>query len=723
MKLKRANFRRLAYGAGVIAIALALTLVVSAVVPDIAELALAEFKQVVGPGLLGVKPRGDLSALAVNSGPLIPGAHGGDVVITPTYDVVNFPGNGVPVLQTPHSVPNSYLAGTSYFRGIWGPSTAEIHFSKIDTERNYDYVWIGRSDKSVYGTKVSGLYQDYWMGTSWGLNEPVYEWIQTDSSVQSWGYSADQFSGIWSNPDFNSVVPVKLSTIYGGGYYKNYEDVRWTVSVRGASAIKLHFKSIDLENNYDFLYFTDGNGYTAPGITGGAYKTSGYSTNYMQGSSIQVRLTSDSTVTYTGFELDQVYIQWQYGAFFGGYGPRVTTTVYTQTKSLGRGVFQTTGSLRDVNDPYTFAELDRTDSAGKRIKQIAYAPELPADFQECDPYYPQVGECRIHHFYPAAFEFKIRISDGSGPITVEDVYRDDTNPLPQAYSANVQFNCGPSVGIAWPLVTVSCGVNFSPTPNAVSQSIQIVWDTGRYEGRVLIPVSNGAGTTLTNAVGVIWRLKANTGTEGYYTFSAMTRIIIADDITGYSGSGASYWTDHYNLFASDVVASYTPTGGANHGWVQGMLDFGNDARRFSRDIRLADFASSGWRDKYTAANGWREMDNRHTYFTYNEAGMDAIAWARVRGPLKVAHTVTFMYLQYQPNAGAGTWYTLVAADGLYDTSWSIPLKPAGGFFMPAATWGWSGYNSRHTSPYGSFRMDVRIDGGLVAQISFYYAAT
>lgn len=700
----------------------------SSVAPSLAQWALAEVKQVLGPGVFGSNQPANVNALAVNSGPLIPGAHGGDVVITPTYDKVNFPSTGTPVMQTPHLVPNSYLAGTFYYRGMWAPNTAEIHFSKIDSERNYDYVWIGRSDRSVYGTKVSGLYQDYWMGTNWGLNEPVYEWIQTDSSVQSWGYSADQFSGIWSNPNFNSAVPIKLSTIYGGGNYANSEDVRWSISVRGAAALQIHFKTIDTESYYDYIYLTDGTGYTAPGISG--HYTTGYTTPFMQGSSIQLRLTSDGSVTYTGFEVDQVNIQWQYGAFFAGYGPRANTVIYGQSKTFGRGVFLTSGSPRDVNDVYTFNEFDRTDSAGKRIKQVAYAPELPGDYTECDPYYPQAGECRIHHFEPAAFEFKIRISDGSGPITIEDVYRDDTNPLPSGTNLNwqAQFGCGPSIGIAMPPLTFSCGVNFQPTANGWSSSVQVTYDAGRYEGRVLIPVANGAGTSVSKAVGVIWRLKANTGTETFYSFYTMTHVIIVDEIQGYSGSGTYWWNEYHNadgIFASDVVIPYTPTGGANHGWVQGMLDFGNSASHFSKDIRLGDFTMSGWRDQYTSTNGWREMDNRHTYFLNNEAGSDAVAWARVRGPLSVAHTVTFTYYQYRadPNGNLGTWYQLGSGNGVYDPSWPIPLHPSGSYFMPSATWIWTNYNPVGVSRYGSYQVEIRVDGGLAALLSFYLAAS
>lgn len=77
--------------------------------------------------------------------------------------------------------------------------------------------------------------------------------------------------------------------------YSNNSNLTWTVSENMAYKIRVHFEYIDVENGYDYVKTSAGDSWT------GRY--SGWS-NWVNGSSINITLTSDSSITYTGFKID-----------------------------------------------------------------------------------------------------------------------------------------------------------------------------------------------------------------------------------------------------------------------------------------------------------------------------------------------------------------------------------------------------------------------------------
>ena len=83
-------------------------------------------------------------------------------------------------------------------------------------------------------------------------------------------------------------------------YPDNY-DHTWTVEISGAKEISLHFKYIDVEKGYDYLYIKDANNKVVA-------KYSGYYsdvwTPVVKGSIVHIQLTSDVAVNYTGFYID-----------------------------------------------------------------------------------------------------------------------------------------------------------------------------------------------------------------------------------------------------------------------------------------------------------------------------------------------------------------------------------------------------------------------------------
>ena len=85
--------------------------------------------------------------------------------------------------------------------------------------------------------------------------------------------------------------------------YTNNYDNTWTITKSGASKIRIHFTSdTEVENTYDFLYFYDGSGTQIWKKTGaiGAFWT-----DWVNGDTVKVRLTTDYSVTKYGFKVDQ----------------------------------------------------------------------------------------------------------------------------------------------------------------------------------------------------------------------------------------------------------------------------------------------------------------------------------------------------------------------------------------------------------------------------------
>lgn len=634
------------------------------------------------PTIGGLAPTAP-GAQVVNPGPGIPGQGWGEAAVTLTYwkgDVVH---------ETVHPVPNNYWAGTGTgWRALWAPARVQAFFTTIDTEANYDYVWVGRVDESVRGGKVSGVRQNAWLTSNWGLMESPYTVIKTDYSVQSWGYRADQFVGIWTNSSPYSCVnycgvPIKLSTIQGNLRYLNNDDIRWSISVRGAQQLRLHFTRIDVETNYDFITVTDEKGYSIR-RTG---TTNDYTTSWMEGGRLEVKLTSDGSVIWTGFDIDRVDVRWGWGGFFSGWGPR---------DSYGAQAFSFIGGdLRVDNDLKTFTEMDATLSAGKRIKHVAFAA-LPADSYSCGWW-----GCVYDWYDTVAFEFKIRINDGAGPILVNDIQMDETQPLPPGTGWTAKFGASIGVGFSFYGLNAGIGVEFSPDPGS-SGPVKNFGSNSR-EAAVYIPVVD-QGRSRDKAVGVVWKLGAVSGTEGYYPFKALTHVYwVHTQMYCFSSCGTT--KDYVHQYASDVV-EYSATPGETRGWVNGVLDYGQNANRFSnREHRIADLTMSGWRDNYDANNGWKEMDSRHSYFTTNEAGADAVSWMRLFGKLQNSHTVAFKYYSWTNSA-----WSLFRTD-----SSTTKANPPGGYYQPSGTWVWSNPTT------GSYKVDVTIDGALVAQLTFYVA--
>jgi len=84
--------------------------------------------------------------------------------------------------------------------------------------------------------------------------------------------------------------------------YPNNYDRWWAISETGAGQIRVHFTQLDVEQGWDYVYIYDGD-YNLVASYTGSYRD--LWTDWVTGSTIRVRLVSDSSVTAYGFTIDR----------------------------------------------------------------------------------------------------------------------------------------------------------------------------------------------------------------------------------------------------------------------------------------------------------------------------------------------------------------------------------------------------------------------------------
>ena len=87
--------------------------------------------------------------------------------------------------------------------------------------------------------------------------------------------------------------------------YANSAKLTRTISVPGAKYLRLVVEKLDVENNYDFLTIKDATGGVLERLTG---KGDNITTDYVEGDTLTVEFTSDSSQTAWGFAIKEVQI-------------------------------------------------------------------------------------------------------------------------------------------------------------------------------------------------------------------------------------------------------------------------------------------------------------------------------------------------------------------------------------------------------------------------------
>ena len=122
----------------------------------------------------------------------------------------------------------------------------------------------------------------------------------------------DIFYFYYSGHDGADIVTSNPTTLYiqSPHFYPNNYDREWWISSSNAAYIRVHFETLDLENNYDYLYLGDTE------IDSFYYQAlTGYRTNFwsdwipvLNDNRIYLNLETDSTITGWGFRIDQIQV-------------------------------------------------------------------------------------------------------------------------------------------------------------------------------------------------------------------------------------------------------------------------------------------------------------------------------------------------------------------------------------------------------------------------------
>lgn len=95
-------------------------------------------------------------------------------------------------------------------------------------------------------------------------------------------------------------VPMRLQSDHD---YTNNFDYTWTIQEAGASNIRAHFDTIDVERGYDFVRVLDGNDRVVATYTGASTDVT---TPDVPGDTIRIQLVTDYSVVRWGFSIDYV---------------------------------------------------------------------------------------------------------------------------------------------------------------------------------------------------------------------------------------------------------------------------------------------------------------------------------------------------------------------------------------------------------------------------------
>ncbi|MBY0515534.1 MAG: S8 family serine peptidase [Bacteriovoracaceae bacterium] len=109
-----------------------------------------------------------------------------------------------------------------------------------------------------------------------------------------------------NEPDAGSWRSEGLAQVFESAHpYANSAKITRNISVPGAKFIRLTVKKLDVESNYDFLTVKDAAGNVIEKLTG---KLNDYQTDYVQGETINLEFTSDSSQSAWGYLVEEVQV-------------------------------------------------------------------------------------------------------------------------------------------------------------------------------------------------------------------------------------------------------------------------------------------------------------------------------------------------------------------------------------------------------------------------------
>jgi hypothetical protein len=141
-----------------------------------------------------------------------------------------------------------------------------------------------------------------------------YYWPMLDKNVKgSPNYSHNLYENGGPMEDYDTYTanlgvsssPVNAESPHP--YTVNYDNT-WPITISGATKIRAHITRYDIEGHYDFLKILDGSNNQITDYSGGYGEHNVYDvwTPWVNGDTIKIRLATDYSVNYWGFNVDMV---------------------------------------------------------------------------------------------------------------------------------------------------------------------------------------------------------------------------------------------------------------------------------------------------------------------------------------------------------------------------------------------------------------------------------
>lgn len=208
----------------------------------------------------------------------------------------------------PEAVVNAYISSPHPYANnmdqtyyVYGPPENNwmcIHFSQINTESGYDYVYVYDNDGTLLNT-YSGSYGGTW--SNWGDGPTFRIRFVSDGSITDYGFDVDyiQVGGPCSYE--NSQHPYAPNTDESIDMYGPTNDY--------LGELCFYYDSIHTEPNYDSVYCYDLNNSTVLNTWSGQYDNqwsdwSTYNNSYTTRPHERSRLKSDYSIQYYGWLVD-----------------------------------------------------------------------------------------------------------------------------------------------------------------------------------------------------------------------------------------------------------------------------------------------------------------------------------------------------------------------------------------------------------------------------------
>ncbi|MBF0353580.1 MAG: hypothetical protein HQM11_21315, partial [SAR324 cluster bacterium] len=189
---------------------------------------------------------------------------------------------------------------------IWTFSVPEsaamikVHFNILETEKNYDYVYILDQNNAVVTTYNGAMGNDVWSIAVPGNTLKVKvtsDWLTSGKII------LDQISYIPAVGTVqNQNIPHALESLHP---YLHSVDYTETITIPNAKTVQIHFTRMGFEKSYDWLYIYDGQDREIGKYTG---SYTDLWTMPIYGNIVKIRLKSDRSLNDYGFMVDQVNV-------------------------------------------------------------------------------------------------------------------------------------------------------------------------------------------------------------------------------------------------------------------------------------------------------------------------------------------------------------------------------------------------------------------------------